>query len=120
MQKTMKEWLTRILSVLSVRVRKIFFWVSFVVLALGVPWCAGAFFHAFDIPVFVSWCGVILLLASLIASLFFRWALLGTLLIEVLLTAVFCLINPEERFQHTLWQTPWRHTLEVTLLSAFL
>ena len=117
MQTTMKKWLIRILRALGIRSLKTLFWISFVVLALGVPWCTGAFFHAFDIPVFVSWCGVVLLLASLIASLFFRWALLGTALIEILLTAVFCLINPEERFRHTLWQTPWRHTLEVNRLD---
>ena len=114
---SVKKWLKRILQALSIRSLKTLFWISFVVLALGVPWCAGAFFHAFDIPVFISWCGVVLLLASLIASLFFRWALLGTLLIEVLLTAVFCLINPKERFQHTIWQTPWRYTLEVNRLE---
>ena len=114
---TIKKRLMRISSVLSARCRAILFWVSFAALALGVPWCAGALFHAFDIPVFVSWCGVVLLAASLIASLFFRWALLGTLLIEVLLTAVFCLISPEERFRHTIWQTPWRYTLEVNRLD---
>ena len=114
---SLKKSLIRILRALGIRSLKTLFRVSFVVLALGVPWCTGALFHAFDIPVFVSWCGVVLLLASLIASLFFRWALLGTLLIEVLLTAVFCLINPEERFLHTIWQTPWRYTLEVNRLD---
>lgn len=107
----------RLLFALGMRSLKTLFWISFAVLALGVPWCAGAFFHAFDIPVFVSWCGVILLLASLIASLFFRWALLGTALIEVLLTAAFCLISPKERFLHTIWQTSWRYTLEVNRLD---
>ena len=97
--------------------RKLLFWAAFVLLALGVPWCAGAFFHAFDLPGFVAWCGVILLAASLIASLFFRRALLGTALIEVLLTAVFCLITPERRFRGTEWQTPWRFTLEVNRLD---
>ena len=38
-------------------------------------------------------------------------------MIEVLLTAAFCLINPEDRFQHTLWQTSWRYTLEVNRLD---
>ena len=117
MQKTMKKWLIRILSALGIRSLKTLFWVSFMVLALGVPWCAGALFHAFDIPGFVAWCGVVLLLASLIASLFFRWALLGTAVTEVLFTAMFCLISPEERFRHTLWQAPWRHTLEVNKLD---
>ena len=114
---TIKKRLIRILRALGIRSLTTLFWVSFVVLALGVPWCTGALFHAFDIPAFVSWCGIVLLLASLIVSLFFRWALLGTLLIEVLLTAMFCLISPEERFRHTLWQAPWRHTLKVNRLD---
>ena len=117
MRTSVKKWLIRILRALGIRSLKTLYWVSFVVLALGVPWCIGALFHAFDIPVFVSWCGVVLLLASLIASMFFRRALLGTLLIEVLLTAVFCLISPEERFRHTIWQTPWWYTLEVNRLE---
>ena len=112
-----EKWLIRILRTLGIRSMKTLFWVSFAALALGVPWCVGALFHAFDIPVFISWCGVVLLLGSLIASLFFRRALLGTLLIEVLLTAVFCLIDPKERFQHTIWQKPWWYTLEVNRLE---
>ena len=115
----MKTWLKRFCSARGVRTRlgTILFWVSFAVLALGVPWCAGAFFHAFDIPGFLTWAGVIALIASLAASLFFRWALLAAALIEVLLTAVFCLISPERRFRETNWQTSWKHTLEVSRLE---
>ena len=112
-----KIWLKRFFFSGDARLRKIgkiLFRVSFVALALGVPWCAGAGFHAFDMPVFFAWIGVIALLGSLAASLFFRWALLAAALIEVLLTAVFCLITPERRFRETNWQTPWRHTLEVS------
>ena len=116
-QTSVKKKLIRVLRALGIRSLKTLYWVSFAVLALGVPWCVGALFHAFDIPVFLSWCGVVLLLASLIAGLFFRRALLGTLLIEVLLTAVFCLISPEKRFQHTIWQMPWWYTLEVNRLD---
>jgi len=116
-RSSLKKWSMRVSLALGKRSLKTFFWVSFAVLAAGVPWCAGAFFHAFDIPAFVAWCGVVLLLASLIASLFFRRALLGTALIEVLLTAVFCLITPERRFRGTEWQTPWRHTLEANRLD---
>ena len=114
---SMKMWTRRILRALGIRSLKTLFWISFAVLALGMPWCTGAFFHAFDIPVFVSWCGLVLLLAALVASLFFRWALLGAALIEILLTAVFCLISPKERFLHTIWQTPWWYTLEVNRLD---
>ena len=115
----MKNWLIRIASVLRLRarfraLRKTLYRVAFVVLALGVPWCAGALFHAFDIPVYVSWCGVILLLASLAAALFSRWGLLAAALIEIMLTGVFCLISPEKRFDKTVWQTPWKQTLEVS------
>ncbi len=117
MSMALKKWLKRILSALGIRSLKTLFWVSFAVFALGVPWCTGAFFHAFDIPVFVSWCGVVILFASLIVSLFFRWALLGTVLIEVLLTAAYCLISPKERFLHTVWQKPWWYTLEVNKLD---
>ncbi len=95
----MKNQLIRIASVLRLRarfraLRKSLYWVSFVGLALGVPWCAGALFHAFDMPAFFAWFGFIALLASLAVALFFRWALLATALIEFLITAVFCLITP--------------------------
>lgn len=118
----MKSWLMRTASVLRLRarfrlVRKTLYWVAFVVLALGVPWCAGALFHAFDMPVFFAWAGVIVLLVSLAAGLFSRWGLLAAALIEILLTGVFCLITPEKRFRYTLWQTPWRHTLEIKHLD---
>ena len=115
--QTVEKWLKRLFSRLGIRSLKTLFWVSFAIFALGVPWCAGAFFHAFDIPRFVSWGGVVLLVGSLLASLFFRWALLGTALIEVLLTAVFCFITPERRFRDIVWQTPWRYTLEVNRLD---
>ena len=118
----MKSWLIRIASALRLRarfrlVRKTLYWVSFVVLALGVPWCTGALFHAFDIPVFFAWFGFIALVASLAVSLFSRWGLLAAALIEFLLTAMFCLISPEKRFRHTIWQTPWQYTLEVNRLD---
>lgn len=116
-QSPVKKWLIRIMLALGIRSLKTLFWIAFVVLALCVPWCAGALFHAFDIPVFVSWCVLILLPGTLIASLFFRRVLLGTALIEFLLIAVYCLISPKERFLHTIWQTPWRHTLEINKLD---
>ena len=72
-----KKWLKRLLFRLGIRSLKTLFWVTFAIFALGVPWCAGALFHAFDIPAFVSWGGIVLLAGSLLVSLFFRWALLG-------------------------------------------
>ena len=118
----MKSWLIRIASVLRLRARfraarKMLYWIAFVILALSVPWCAGALFHAFDMPVFFAWFGLIALIASLAAALFTRWGLLAAALIEILLTGIFCLITPEKRFRYTLWQTPWRHTLEIKELD---
>ena len=118
----MKSWLIRIASVLRLRARfrlfrKTLYWIAFVILALGVPWCAGALFHAFDMPVFFAWFGLVALLASLVVGLFSRWGLLAAALIEFLLTAMFCLISPEKRFRETVWQTPWKHTLEVSRLD---
>jgi len=78
--------------------------VSFAVLSAGVPWCAGAFFHAFDMPVFFAWFGLAVLLAALAASLFFRWALIGVALLEILVNIAFCMITPVERFRGTVWQ----------------
>lgn len=119
----MKSWLIRIASVLRFRARfrlfrKTLYWIAFVILALGVPWCAGALFHAFDMPVFFAWFGLVALLASLVVGLFSRWGLLAAALIEFLLTAMFCLISPEKRFRETVWQTPWKKTLEVTKLDG--
>lgn len=118
----MKSWLMRIASALRLRawfrlLRKTLFRVSFVLLALGVPWCTGALFHAFDMPVFFAWTVLIALLVSLAASLFSRWGLPAAALIEILLTGVFCLISPEKRFSKTVWQTPWKQTLEVSRQS---
>ena len=118
----MKSWVIRISSALRLRARfrlfrKTLYWIAFVILALGVPWCTGALFHAFDIPVFFAWFGFIALVASLMVGLFSRWGLLAAALIEFLLTAMFCLISPEKRFRHTIWQTPWRYTLEVNRLD---
>ena len=114
---TMKKRFVRIISALRGQSLKVLFWVAFAALSLGVPWCTGALFHAFDMPVSISWCAVIVLVASLIAGLFFRWVLPGTALIEITLAAVFCFITPEHRFRGTAWQTPWRHTLEVNKLD---
>ena len=113
----LKSKLKRFDFVWSHRFRSILFWIWFALQAVEAPWCCGAFFHAFDIPAFVAWTGVIALVASLAASLFFRRALLVATLIEILLTTAFCLIAPGPRFRKTVWQTPWRYTLEANRLD---
>ena len=100
------------------RLLAILFWTAFAVLALGVPWCTGAFFRAFDIPEIAAWAAVAALLGSLAASIFCRRALLAAAILEIGVTAAFCTITPERRFRDTVWQTPWRLTLEVRKLDS--
>ena len=106
------RWL-RILFAGFVRFGKILFEAAFAVLAVIALWCVGALLRAFDLPVLLAWTAVVLLLASLIGSLFFRWALAATALLEFLTIIAFCSITPEQRFARTVWQKPWRRTLEV-------
>ena len=80
-------------------------------------WCAGAFFHAFDVPAFVAWLAVVSLFALLAAGLFCLRALLAAAIFETTAVAAFCLITPELRFRDTVWQRPWRSTLEARKLA---
>ena len=97
----------------SVRCGKILFWATFVLLALIALWCFGALFRAFDLPPFLAWIAVVLLLASLVVSLFFRWSLAATALLELVTIIAFSTITPERRFAEAVWQKPWRRTLAV-------
>ena len=101
----------------SSRWKSILFWTAFAVLAAAVPWCAGAFFRAFDLPQTAAWAAVAALLGSLAASIFCRRALLAAAVLEIGVIAAFCTITPERRFRDTIWQTPWRLTLEVRKLE---
>ena len=103
---------------LGLRLQQILFWIAFTVLAVNALWCSGAFLRAFDMPVFAAWGAVVLLAASLAVSLFFRPALLAAFLLEILAAAAFYSITPESRFSGTVWQVPWRHTLEVKKLDG--
>ena len=113
----MKKLLKKIFSFLDVRVRKILFWVSFGALTLGVLWCAGALFRAFDFPWFVAWGGLIALLASLVVSILFHRVLWATLVLEMLIVLMFCCITPARRFRDITWQAPWQCMLEPNKLG---
>ena len=65
----MKKLLTRIFFSGFSRCRKILLCAAFALMAVVSLWCAGAFFHAFDVPKFVAWLAVIVLFALLAAGL---------------------------------------------------
>lgn len=113
----MKKLLTRIFFSGFSRCRKILLCAAFALMAVVSLWCAGAFFHAFDVPKFVAWLAVIVLFALLAAGLFFRRALLAAAILEIAVVTAFCLITPERRFRDTTWQRPWRRTLEARRLA---
>ena len=114
----MKRRLPRFFVAGFVRFGEILFEAAFAVLAVLALWCIGALLRAFDLPTFLAWTGVVLLLALLIVSLFFRWALAAAALLELLTIIAFCSITPERRFSGTVWQKPWRRTLEVCKIDA--
>lgn len=91
----MKKRLSRIFFSGFARCGKILFEALFVLLAVIAPWCFGAFFCAFDLPEFAIWIAIILLFASLIASLFFRWSLALAAVVELATITAYCLIAPE-------------------------
>ena len=105
------------LRFLESRLQQILFWIAFAILTVNALWCSGVFLKAFDLPAFAAWGSVFLLLSSLVASIFFRPALLAAFLLEILAAAAYFSITPERRFSGTVWQTPWRHTLEVSKLD---
>ena len=114
----MKQRLKRFFAAVSRRFGKVLFWAAFALLAVTALWCFGAFFHAFDLPVFVAWSAVVLLTAALAASLFFPRALWAAALPELLTVIAYQLISPEQRFRNTVWQKPWRRTLEVRKIDG--
>ena len=114
---TMKKLLARIFFSGFYRCRKILLYLAFAVMAVVALWCAGAFFHGFDVPELVAWLAVISLFALLAAGLFSRRALLAAAIFETTVVAAFGLITPERRFRDTVWQRPWRRTLEARQLA---
>lgn len=112
-----KKWFLRIFSAGFVRSGKILFEAAFAVAAVIALWCFGAFFRAFDLPTFVSLGAVVVLLGSLIASLFFRWALIAAVLLETVTVLSYQSLSPEQRFSKTVWQQSWRRILDVRKLD---
>lgn len=117
-----KNWLVRIRSVKFltagfVHFGNALFWITFVLLSVGALWYAGAFFRAFDLPVYAAWTAVIILLVLLAASLFF-WRLMPlAALLELIVFVWFYSITPQERFRGTVWQRPWQRTFQVRRLD---
>lgn len=114
----MKKRLLRILAAGSRRCGKVLFQATFALLAVIAPWCFGAFFHAFDLPSPVAWSAAAALTAFLAAGLFYRRALWGAALLELLTLASFHSISPEQRFGKTIWQKPWQRVLEVRKIDG--
>ena len=113
----MKRLLARIFFSGFSRCGKILLYLAFAVMTVVALWCAGAFFHGFDVPAFVARLAVIALFALLAAGLFFRRALLAAAIFETAVVMTFGLITPERRFRDTVWQRPWRRTLEARRLA---
>ena len=120
LKKTMFSLYARageLLSRAAARAGKMLFWAAFVLLTLNALWCFGAFFLAFDLPVFAAWSAAAVLTLSLAASPFYRRALAVAVLVESTTIVAFCSITPERRFAGTVWQKPWRRTLEVRRIA---
>ena len=110
----------RVAAVLSAafgRFGGILFWAAFVLLVLVAVWCFGAFFLAFDLPEFAAWSAAAVLTLALAASPFYRRAPAVAALVELTTIVAFCSITPERRFAGTVWQKPWRRTLEVRRIA---
>ena len=111
--KRLKRWGLRFLTAIWVRFESLLFWAAFAFLTLIALWCIGAFFHAFDLPEFAAWSASAVLTALLVTSLFFRRVLPTVALLELVPIIAYQAISPEERFAGTVWQKPWKRTLEV-------
>lgn len=107
-----------VLSAVFDRFGSVLFWAAFVFLLLVAPWCFGAFFFAFDLPEFAAWSAAAVLTLALAASPFCRRALAAAALVELAAVVAFCSITPERRFAGTVWQKPWRRTLEVRKIAG--
>ncbi len=113
----MKKRILSFLSAVLARFGNVLFWAVFAVLTLEALWCVGAFFHAFNIPRWMAWVGLLALLTLLAASIFRRWFLPAAAILEIAVLAAYLCITPERRFRETRWQTPWQRTLEVRPLA---
>ena len=111
--KWLKRWGLRFLTAIFVRFESILFWAAFAFLTVIALWCVGAFFHAFDLAKFAAWGASAVLAALLVISLFFRRVLPSVALLELVTVISYWSISPEARFAGTVWQKPWKRTLEV-------
>ena len=93
------------------------YWAFLPVLLIGALWCSGAFFHAFDASPAIAVIAVFALWMLLLLSVFIRRAALAVLILELATLAAFFSITPQQRFRDTVWQKPWRKTLEVKKLA---
>ena len=114
----MKRWGLRFLTAVFIRFESILFWAAFAFLAVIALWCIGAYFHAFDLPKFAAWSVSAVLTAALAISLFFRRVLLVPALLGLVSVIAYRSISPEERFAGTVWQKPWKRTLETRKVAG--
>ena len=116
--KWLKRWGLRFLTAVFIRFESILFWAAFAFLAVIALWCIGAYFHAFDLPKFAAWSVSAVLTAALAISLFFRRVLPTVALLELVTIIAYQSISPAERFAGTVWQKPWRRTLDVRRIAG--
>ena len=116
--KWLKRWGLRFLTSIFIRFESILFWAVFAFLAVIVLWCVGAFFQAFDLPESAAWIASAVLTVLLVTSLFFRRVLPTVALLELLTIIAYQSISPGERFAGTVWQKPWKRTLEVRRIAG--
>ena len=113
----MKTRPAKIVSTGYARLKNALFWAAFPILALGALWCSGAFFHAFDAPPFIAGIAVFAVWMLLLMSMFLRLAAWALAILEISVMAAFFGITPQQRFHDTVWQKPWRRTLETRKLA---
>lgn len=113
----MKTEIENLVSSGFAQLKSALFWAAFSVLALGALWCSGAFFHAFDAPPAVAAVATLAAWGLLLASMFIRRAIWALAILVISAVAAFSCITPQQRFRSTVWQKPWRRTLEVRKLA---
>ena len=92
------------------------FTALFLPLLIGWLWCSGALYRAFDAPPYVAGSAVLALESLLAAALFKHRVLVAAAIFELTVLAAFLCITPQQRFRDTVWQKPWRRTLEAVKL----
>ena len=113
----MKTRMGKIFSAVFGWLKRELYWAALPLLLIGALWSSGAFFRAFDPPLFVAVGIVFALWMLLLLSIFIRRAALAAVLVELAALAAFFCITPQQRFRGTVWQKPWRETLEAKQLA---